>query len=177
MEAMRILTVGDCAVSVEFGQEISLEINHKVMALKMVLEQKPIRGIVELIPTYCCLLIQYDPMELRYGQLRDRLEALVTQLDEVEMPPKQVVEIPHIGLPNIVAGRLIEPELLQDDCTPEKIAATALELLEPERFALLQRDLQEVKEKLGEPGAVNRVAEMVLRMGRQNRDRHLLPGR
>lgn len=94
MEAMRILTVGDCAVSVEFGQEISLEINHKVMALKMVLEQKPIRGIVELIPTYCSLLIQYDPMDLRYGQLRDRLEALVTQLDEVEMPPKQVVEIP-----------------------------------------------------------------------------------
>lgn len=94
MKDMRILTVGDCAVSVEFGQEISLEINHKVMALKMVLEQKPIRGIVELIPTYCSLLIQYDPMDLRYGQLRDRLEALVTQLDEVEMPPKQVVEIP-----------------------------------------------------------------------------------
>lgn len=94
MEAMRILTVGDCAVSVEFGQEISLEINHKVMALKMVLEREPIRGIVELIPTYCSLLIQYDPMGLRYGQLRDRLEALVTQLDEVEMPPKQVVEIP-----------------------------------------------------------------------------------
>lgn len=91
---MRILTVGDCAVSVEFGQEISLEINHKVMALKMVLEREPIRGIVELIPTYCSLLIQYDPMDLRYGQLRDRLEALVTQLDEVEMPPKQVVEIP-----------------------------------------------------------------------------------
>jgi len=94
MEAMRILTVGDCAVSVEFGQEISLEINHKVMALKMVLEREPIRGIVELIPTYCSLLIQYDPMDLRYGQLRDKLEALVTQLDEVEMPPKQVVEIP-----------------------------------------------------------------------------------
>ena len=94
MEAMRILTVGDCAVSVELGQEISLEINHKVMALKMVLEREPIRGIVELIPTYCSLLIQYDPMDLRYGQLRDRLEALVTQLDEVEMPPKQVVEIP-----------------------------------------------------------------------------------
>jgi KipI family sensor histidine kinase inhibitor len=64
------------------------------MALKMVLEREPIRGIVELIPTYCSLLIQYDPMDLRYGQLRDRLGALVTQLDEVEMPPKQVVEIP-----------------------------------------------------------------------------------
>ena len=87
---------------------------------------------------------------------------------------KRVVEIPHIGLPNIVAGRLIEPELLQDDCTPEKIAAAALELLEPERYKQLQHDLREVKEKLGEPGAVKRVAELVLRMARQNREQHLL---
>lgn len=94
MEDIRILTVGDCAVSVEFGQEISLEINHKVMALKMVLEREPISGVVEMIPTYCSLLIQYDPMELRYGQLRDKLNILVNQLDNVEMPPKQVVEIP-----------------------------------------------------------------------------------
>ena len=90
---------------------------------------------------------------------------------------KQVVEIPHIGLPNIVAGRLIEPELLQDDCTPVKIAGTVLELLEPERFAQLQRDLQEVKEKLGEPGAVKRVAELVLRMAGENRREHLLSGK
>ena len=90
---------------------------------------------------------------------------------------KQVVEIPNIGLPNIVAGRLIEPELLQENCTPDKIAATALDLLEPERFARLQRDLQEVKEKLGEPGAVKRVAELVLRMARQNQKEHLLPGK
>ena len=90
---------------------------------------------------------------------------------------KRVVKIPNIGLPNIVAGRPIEPELLQDDCTPEKIAATALELLEPERFARLQRDLQEVKEKLGEPGAVKRVAELVLRMARLKQQEQLLPGK
>ena len=90
---------------------------------------------------------------------------------------KRVVEIPNIGLPNIVAGRLIEPELLQDDCTPEKIAAATLELLERERYAQLQRDLREVKEKLGEPGAVKRVAELVLRMARQNQKERLLPGK
>lgn len=94
MYDVRILTVGDCAVSVEFGQEISLDINHKVMALKLVLEREAMVGIEEMIPTYCSLLIQYNPMELRYGQLRDKLEALAGQLDTVEMPPKQVVEIP-----------------------------------------------------------------------------------
>lgn len=90
---------------------------------------------------------------------------------------KRVVKIPNIGLPNIVAGRQIEPELLQDDCTPENISSTALELLEPERFAQLQRDLQEVKEKLGEPGAVKRVAELVLRMAGQNQKERFLSGK
>ena len=90
---------------------------------------------------------------------------------------KRVVKIPNIGLPNIVAGRQIEPELLQDDCTPENISYTALELLEPERFAQLQRDLQEVKEKLGEPGAVKRVAELVLRMASLNQKDRLLSGK
>ena len=90
---------------------------------------------------------------------------------------KRVVKIPNIGLPNIVAGRQIEPELLQDDCTPDKIASTALELLEPERFAQLQRDLLEVKEKLGEPGAVKRVAELVLRMAGQNPKERFLSGK
>ena len=47
----------------------------------------------------------------------------------------------------------------------------------PERFAQLQRDLQEVKEKLGEPGAVKRVAELVLRMAGENRREHLLSGK
>ena len=82
---------------------------------------------------------------------------------------KQVVEIPCIGLPNIVAGRQIEPELLQTDCTPEAVASTALELLEPARYEQLRRDLQEVREKLGAPGAVKRVAELVLRMAAENR--------
>lgn len=90
---------------------------------------------------------------------------------------KRVVKIPNIGLPNIVAGRQIEPELLQDDCTPENISSTALELLEPERFSQLQRDLQEVKEKLGEPGAVKRVAELVLRMASLNQKDRLLSGK
>jgi lipid-A-disaccharide synthase len=76
---------------------------------------------------------------------------------------KHVVDIPYIGLPNIVAGRQILPELLQDVCTPEVVAKAALELLQPERFKQMEEDLSEVKRKLGAPGAVKRVAELVLR--------------
>ena len=86
---------------------------------------------------------------------------------------KHVVEIPHIGLPNIVAGRLIEPELLQDQCTPEQVADTTEALLEPTRYARLKADLAETRARLGEPGAVQRVADLVLRVAAQGKTRRL----
>lgn len=82
---------------------------------------------------------------------------------------KLVVNIPDIGLPNIVAGKHILPELLQDDFTPEKVAAAAKELLEPERNEQMKRDLAYVKERLGKPGAVGRVAELVLRIAKEKK--------
>ncbi len=75
---------------------------------------------------------------------------------------KMVVNIPDIGLPNIVAGKHILPELLQNDFTPEKVAQEAMALLAPERNAQMKKDLEYVKERLGQPGAVGRVAELVL---------------
>lgn len=75
---------------------------------------------------------------------------------------RRVINIPDIGLPNIVAGKHILPELLQEDFTPEKVANAACELLAPERNAQMKRDLEYVKERLGKPGAVHRVAQLVL---------------
>lgn len=75
-----------------------------------------------------------------------------------------VLNIPHIGLPNIVAGRGILPEMLQEEFTPVKVARAAAELLEPKRNAQMHRDLDFVRERLGRPGAVQRVAELVLQV-------------
>jgi len=36
--------------------------------------------------------------------------------------------LPYVGLPNILAGRMLVPEILQDDATPEKLAETLLQL-------------------------------------------------
>ena len=77
-----------------------------------------------------------------------------------------VLNIPFIGLPNIVAGRQVLPELLQGDCTPAKVAAAAEELLQPQRHAKLLQDLQYVRQRLGEPGAVGRVAKLILEIAK-----------
>lgn len=80
-----------------------------------------------------------------------------------------VINIPNIGLPNIVAGKTILPELLQEDFTPEKLAQTAMELLQPARQAKLQEDLAYMKHRLGEPGAVGRVAQLILKIAEEKK--------
>lgn len=82
---------------------------------------------------------------------------------------KMVVNIPHIGLPNIVAGRGVLPELIQNDFTPARVAQEAIGLLEEERNAQMKKDLAYVKERLGKPGAVGRVAELVLSFAGEKR--------
>ena len=82
---------------------------------------------------------------------------------------KLLVNIPHIGLPNIVAAKSVVPELIQYDFTPAKVAQEALALLESERNAKMKEDLDYVKERLGKPGAVGRVAELVLKIAREKR--------
>ena len=82
---------------------------------------------------------------------------------------KLVVNSPHIGLPNIVAAKTVLPELIQNDFTPANVAQEALALLESERNAKMKEDLAYVKERLGKPGAVGRVAELVLKIAGEKR--------
>lgn len=82
---------------------------------------------------------------------------------------RRVINIPNIGLPNIVAGKQVLPELLQEDFTPEKVAQAAVDLLQPERNAQMKRDLEYVRERLGQPGAVMRVAELVLKIAEEKK--------
>jgi inhibitor of KinA len=75
-ESARYLPFGDNALLVEFGDEICLEINRRVIALDDVVRKAAIRGIEELVPTYRSLLIRYNPMETSYEQLVFRIKDL-----------------------------------------------------------------------------------------------------
>lgn len=51
-------------------------------------------GIVETVPTYRSLTVHYRSEVIRYEKLRETLHGLLGSLDEVEIPPASVVEIP-----------------------------------------------------------------------------------
>lgn len=75
---------------------------------------------------------------------------------------RRVVKIPNIGLVNVVAGRRVAPEFVQDALCPPVVADTLGPLLDhgsPERRQMLD-DLAGVRRLLGEPGAARRVAEI-----------------
>lgn len=75
---------------------------------------------------------------------------------------KFLVGIKTVGLPNIVAGRQIIPELLQDMVTVENISKEVRHLLyNTEAYNTMKKDLLTVKEDLGKPGAVDRVARLI----------------
>ena len=76
---------------------------------------------------------------------------------------KRLVDVAHIGIVNILLGRRAVPELLQDEATPQQLAAETLALLEdgPRRTAMLQ-DFAELRTLLGGAGASRRAAEAVL---------------
>ena len=84
----------DTSLTIEFGSEISYEINSRIRAFDKALAAQEIEGIVETVPTYCSLTIHYEPELIRYNDLRAKLETLLAGSYEGQSGPAAVVEIP-----------------------------------------------------------------------------------
>ncbi len=74
----------------------------------------------------------------------------------------RVLQVPHVGLVNLIAEREVAPEFLQSAATPAALADAVLPLLDPgSDAARRQREgLALVRERLGPPGAAERVAAL-----------------
>jgi len=73
-----------------------------------------------------------------------------------------LIDTEMIGLVNIVAGEKVVRELIQGEATPENIKREAVNLLKnPERLEAVRSRLLKIRESLGKPGVMNRVAESI----------------
>jgi len=78
---------------------------------------------------------------------------------------RRFIRVDHIGLPNIIAGRAIVPELIQDDANAERIAAEVMELIvRREKAREMKVSLAEIRGKLGTSGASRRTAQIACDM-------------
>lgn len=73
------------------------------------------------------------------------------------------IKVSFVGMPNLIAGREVAPELLQNDLTGEKLARQITQWLgDAKRLQQARVDLQEVRQKLGEAKASQRAARVIL---------------
>lgn len=94
MQNINILTAGDSSILIEFGKEISPEINRKIKATVQLMKEQHIEGVVDVIPAFCSLLINYDPRVISYDEIRERMQKLVKVDAKSGEEKKKIYEIP-----------------------------------------------------------------------------------
>ena len=92
-----ISPVGDRAISIDFGQVIDPKINRHIRQTIERIQELHLEGIIELVPTYCALLLQYDAMLYSYSELCNIIEPTLEQtMADNDNELVTVVEIPTV---------------------------------------------------------------------------------
>jgi inhibitor of KinA len=93
-DAPRFLAAGDQGLVVEFGDTIDPAVNRRVRDLFVALQAARVEGIVDLVPTYRSLLIQFDPLTLPPERLRTAVASAQECLAGSPAPVPRVLEVP-----------------------------------------------------------------------------------
>lgn len=94
MDGYTFLPVGDCALMVEFGREISEEVNARVRSLASALKSNAIPGVLEWVPTYRSLLVCYDPAKISCRRLMASLRRLLNRAGQAAQAGLRIWQIP-----------------------------------------------------------------------------------
>ena len=81
-----------------------------------------------------------------------------------------MIDVEHYGLINLIAGKRVAEEFIQDEFTAGKVSDEILRLLEPETNAAMRKELQIAADKLGHGGASKRAAEAIFKLLRDKED-------
>jgi len=90
----RFLLMGDRGLLLEFGDEISAEVNEKVRRMTLAIQAESIDGMIETVPTYRSLLVLYNPLILPVDELKKRLIRLEEELKQTSFPDPKLTKIP-----------------------------------------------------------------------------------
>ncbi len=100
---MKIFSLGDNALTIDFGNEISVELNERVLTLAQIFDKNSFAGFVEIVPAYSSLTVFYDVFKVRknfpkfltaFEAVKNFVENNLESLDKLEKAESRVVEIP-----------------------------------------------------------------------------------
>ena len=92
-----ISPVGDRAISIDFGQVIDPIINRHIRQTIERIKELQLDGIIELVPTYCALLVEYDAMLYSYSEICNIIEPTLEEgMTNTTNELVTVVEVPTV---------------------------------------------------------------------------------
>ena len=92
-----ISPVGDRAISIDFGQVIDPKINRYIRQTIERIKELQLEGIIELVPTYCALLVEYDAMLYSYSEICNIIEPTLDEgMTDTTNELVTVVEVPTV---------------------------------------------------------------------------------
>ena len=92
-----ISPVGDRAISIDFGQVIDPTINRHIRQTIERIKALQLDGIIELVPTYCALLVEYDAMLYSYSEICNIIEPTLEEgMTDTTNELVTVVEVPTV---------------------------------------------------------------------------------
>jgi len=90
---MRIFPLGDSALTIEFGNEISIVLNNQAVALANYFSEHSFDGLIEVVPAYASVTVFYDPQVTSFTTLGKLVEESVPSIASTKESPT-LVEIP-----------------------------------------------------------------------------------
>ena len=103
LKNIKIFPLGDRALTVNFGSEISPELNNLVLKLAQFFDQNQFPGLVEIVPAYASLSIFYDVSIVRqnlpefptaFSAVKSFVENALQNLDEITERKSRLIKIP-----------------------------------------------------------------------------------
>ncbi|MBS4174339.1 5-oxoprolinase subunit PxpB [Bacillus sp. FJAT-49736] len=86
--------LGDSAIMIEFGSEISKSVNEKVLQAADYFIRNPFRGMVEVVPAYTTLTIHYNPIEIQYEKVCHTIKTGLSNLKIIPIKKGKKIRIP-----------------------------------------------------------------------------------
>ena len=85
----RFLMSGDAAMTVELGETVDRRISAKVIRLHRHLRASPLPGVIETLPAFRSLLVQFDPRVIAPQALQERLAGIIADISDAPLPSRR----------------------------------------------------------------------------------------
>lgn len=99
----QLFPLGDCAITIEFGDHISYESHQTIQSITSILDSNPPEWMVEYVPAYTTITLFYDPLKLSWSHRKhtspymiicEQLNRLLSTFKSETIPPSRTVEVP-----------------------------------------------------------------------------------